>query len=113
MTTPSGFVFGALVFFGLALMLWARIALVSHCHNENFGYTGHIDWPCKLMGPPTLRGPYRFVSHPSYMGTLLFVMGLAGLAAGWWNVLAVGTVCELLLREWAWRERGYFNGWHR
>lgn len=105
-------IFFSFMCIGFALMLWARITLVAHSFKADKD-SGWIDWPCKLTGPAIVSGPYRFVSHPSYIGTMFFVAGLAGLAAGWWNVAAVVTVCELLLREWAWRERGHFEGWHR
>lgn len=52
------------------------------------------------------RGPYRFLRHPMYVGQWLVIVGAAGLAAGWWNAFAVGTVAELVMREWAARETG-------
>jgi len=44
------------------------------------------------------------MDHPMYVGEWLAVVGMAGMAAGVWNAMAVGLVAELLLREWAMRE---------
>lgn len=106
MIPTSTLIFALMAVFGFLLMMWARVTL------ESAGIC-NIDYPTFATRVLLTAGPYRFVSHPGYVGAMLFVMGLAGLAAGWWNVLAVGTVCELLLREWAVRERGHFKGWHR
>ena len=50
-------------------------------------------------------GPYRWLTHPMYVGNWLAITGMAGLAAGFWNAFAVGTLAELLLRDWANREK--------
>ncbi len=53
--------------------------------------------------PPKVRiktGAYRFMKHPMYVGNVLFVSGMAGMAAGFWNAFAVGTVTEMLMRSW-------------
>lgn len=52
----------------------------------------------------TQRGPYRYLRHPMYLGSWFLIVGAAGLAGGVWNVISVGILAELLLREWAWRE---------
>lgn len=52
------------------------------------------------------RGPYRWLDHPMYVGNVLLVVGAAGLAAGGWNALACGTLAELLMRDWIFRETG-------
>jgi protein-S-isoprenylcysteine O-methyltransferase Ste14 len=44
------------------------------------------------------------MKHPMYLGEWMAAVGMAGLAAGFWNAAAVGLVAELLLREWAIRE---------
>lgn len=87
-------VYGAAVVGGWALATWARLTLMPH---------GVVDFPVPVQGRVT-TGPYRWLAHPMYVGTTLAVAGCAGLAAGAWNAVAVGTVAELLLREWAWRE---------
>jgi protein-S-isoprenylcysteine O-methyltransferase Ste14 len=40
-------------------------------------------------------GPYRFVRHPAYTGTILFELALSTLLASWWALLA-GGICALL-----------------
>jgi protein-S-isoprenylcysteine O-methyltransferase Ste14 len=63
--------------------------------------------PPDIIAPLHLRvrsGPYRFLRHPMYVGEWMAAVGMAGLAAGLWNAMAVGLVAELLLREWAMRE---------
>lgn len=79
---------------GVLLMVWAA------WHN-----------PRGAGRPPELlhyfvrvtSGPYRYLKHPMYVGAWLTVTGLA-LVDSVWTALAVGTVAELLLREWAMRE---------
>jgi len=83
---------------GFALSLWAHRSLPP----------GTSHWPVPIVTRST-KGPYRYLRHPAYVATIMIVGASAYLAAGWWNVLAVTTVTELLLREWAWREDG--EGW--
>ena len=89
--------YGALVVIGAALATWARLSLPADT----------IDYPIKVRQVPGLCtvGPYRWLRHPMYLGTILLLTGLGGLAAGIWNALAFMTLSELVLREWAWRER--------
>jgi len=55
--------------------------------------------------PRITTGPYRWLRHPIYLGDWLLIVGLAGLAAGFWNAFAMSILAELLLRDWALRER--------
>ena len=41
-------------------------------------------------------GPYRYVRHPGYVGSILFELGISSLFGSWWAILA-GAVCALLL----------------
>lgn len=79
---------------GIVLVTWA--ALVNPNASRLPEYRPYESY--------TRRGPYRVMRHPIYVGELLIVAGLAGLAAGWWNVLAVGLVADLLLADWVKRE---------
>ena len=69
-------------------------------------------WACKALPEGTdmrpiqplyriKTGPYRFLKHPMYVGNVAIVAGLAGLAAGAWNALAVGSVAKMLMQHWA------------
>jgi len=78
---------------GFALSVWARYSLPS----------GTVDFPVPVVNR-THRGPYRWLQHPMYAGTVLLVTGMGGLGGGAWTALALFTLSELLTREWAWRE---------
>jgi protein-S-isoprenylcysteine O-methyltransferase Ste14 len=41
------------------------------------------------------QGPYRFLRHPSYIGGIVFELGMGLLLDSWWALLA-GVVCALL-----------------
>ncbi len=41
-------------------------------------------------------GPYRYVRHPAYTGTILFEFALSTLLASWWAIIT-GALCALLL----------------
>ncbi len=41
------------------------------------------------------QGPYRFLRHPSYLGGMVFDLGLGFLLGSWWALLA-GGVCAVL-----------------
>ncbi len=40
-------------------------------------------------------GPYRYVRHPGYIGTILFDLALSTLLASWWAIIA-GGLCAIL-----------------
>lgn len=78
---------------GIALVCWACVV------NPNADAL-----PESRGHPHTKRGPYRWMHHPIYVGEALVIEGLAGLAAGWRNVLAVGLLANLLFADWVKRE---------
>lgn len=97
-------IYVALIVLGLALGIWARVSLPA----------GTVQFPVPLRGQNpyyyevstlTTRGPYRWLRHPMYLGNIALVTGLGGLGGGFWNALALMTLAELVMREWAWRER--------
>ncbi len=52
------------------------------------------------IGTRTRRGPYKWLAHPMYIGEIIMVTGLAGMAAGFWNALCAFTIIELLISHW-------------
>jgi len=88
--------FGVTAMAGWALLTWA-------CVVNPVGAQRGPEPLGRIYGR-TWRGPYRWVAHPMYIGEWLAAVGMAGLAAGVWNAMAVGLVAELLLREWVMRE---------
>lgn len=87
------YVYYGLCIVGGLLAFWARWSLPRDV----------VDFPVKIA-VHTNKGPYRWMNHPMYLGTVMMLTGLGGLAAGFWNALAFFTLSELLTREWAWRE---------
>jgi protein-S-isoprenylcysteine O-methyltransferase Ste14 len=84
---------------GFSLATWARWCLPPWLN---------VNWPTPVQPRHVTRGgPYGRWHHPGYIGTLLMITGFAGMAAGFWNALAVGSITELVLREWAHRETGH------
>ena len=63
---------------GLALRLWAVLTLRERYTRTLLTHDGHA---------LERRGPYRWVRHPGYLGSLLCLNGIA-LASGNWMVLA-------------------------
>ncbi len=41
-------------------------------------------------------GPYRYVRHPSYVGMILFELGMGVMLASWWALL-LGGLCAILI----------------
>lgn len=91
--------FAVLAAWGLLLSAWAVYSLPA----------GTSLYPVRIQ-QPTTRGPYRWFAHPMYCGNVLLVAGLAGVAGGFWNALAMGTLAEMVMREWAGRETGDNTG---
>ncbi len=50
-------------------------------------------------------GPYRYVRHPGYSGTLLFELGLSTLLGSWWAILAGGLCAVLFILRTALEDR--------
>lgn len=88
-------IFIGLALGGLVLSLWAIVV----------NPIGALYPPGERHGPVVSTGPYKWFAHPMYLGTVLITAGLAGLAAGWWNVLAVGGLAATLMLEWAARDK--------
>jgi protein-S-isoprenylcysteine O-methyltransferase Ste14 len=86
--------FAAAAGIGLVLVVWTLLVF------PQAGDLAPEDRPPRWLS----AGPYGLLAHPLYVGTWLLVTGSAGLASGWWNALSVGTVTELVLRDWARRE---------
>jgi len=86
-------IWGTVALLGFALSAWAAVSLPE----------GTVLFPVPIA-KRTSAGPYRWLRHPMYLGNWMLITGCAGLAAGFWNAIAVGTLAELLMREWAWRE---------
>ncbi len=88
--SPAGW---ALAAAGLALVLWAMVALAVFGHGL----------PMNAYPPPALvtRGPYALMAHPIYFGFVLACAGAAlgsGSAAGLWLVTPVAALgCAALV----------------
>jgi len=68
---------------GEALRVWSKVTL-----GRYFTYTVMTS----SDQPVITNGPYRFVRHPSYTGTLLIVVGIGAL---WGNWLGLGALTVL------------------
>jgi protein-S-isoprenylcysteine O-methyltransferase Ste14 len=88
-------VYGAMIAGGFALCVWAKWSLPPNT----------VDFPVPIKAYSDL-GPYHWMNHPMYWGTIFLFAGLGGMAAGGWNAFAFGGLTELITREWAWREEG-------
>lgn len=103
-------VYGALCVLGLALAAWAHYALPAGTVMFPVPVRGALDLGRAAGDPiitvsPTTRGPYRWLRHPMYVGNIALVTGLGGLGGGIWTALALFTLAEMVMREWAYRER--------
>jgi protein-S-isoprenylcysteine O-methyltransferase Ste14 len=87
---PLGAQIGALVvcFLGTALFVWALAS------NAFFSQVVRIQ---SERGHTVVSGgPYHYVRHPGYLGTILFDLALSTLLASWWAII-IGGMCALLL----------------
>ena len=50
-------------------------------------------------------GPYRFVRHPSYAGTIFFELAISVLLASWWAIIAGGLCAVLFIVRTALEDR--------
>ncbi|CAG0955566.1 methyltransferase [Anaerolineales bacterium] len=82
---------------GLLLALWALFAL---------GFSFSIAPEDRGI---VMRGPYRLVRHPMYLGEILSLFGLCLSADNWWNWLALLLFVRLLLVRISAEERTLAN----
>jgi protein-S-isoprenylcysteine O-methyltransferase Ste14 len=87
--------YAVLASLGVGLSTWAYVSLPI----------GTSLFPRPIV-QRTTEGPYRWLAHPMYVGNVAIVAGMAGMAAGFWNALAIATLAEMVMREWAGRETG-------
>ena len=88
--------------------VWTGVGLVGFALSS-WAYLSLPQGTDMAPVPPKVRistGVYRFLKHPMYIGNVMFVSGLAGMAAGIWNALAIGFTAEMLLRHWISLEGG-------
>ncbi len=84
---------GALIFLcGMLLFAWAVACLGT-------GFLGDVE---PVSGTLVTRGPYRFVRHPLYLGT---VIGTIGLVIGLCSVLGMAAVLLLFVPATVYRAR--------
>jgi protein-S-isoprenylcysteine O-methyltransferase Ste14 len=81
----------ALILLGVALRWWAILTL---------GRYFTLDVAVRSTQAVVQSGPYRFVRHPAYSGTLLSLLGLGMALANWASVVALlaGGLVGLLYR---------------
>ena len=88
--------------------VWSGLAIAGLCLT----YWAYFSLPAgtdMMPRPPKKRvktGPYRLMKHPMYTGNVAIVAGLGGLAGGWLNALAVGSLAEMLMQHWIGLEEG-------
>jgi protein-S-isoprenylcysteine O-methyltransferase Ste14 len=86
----------SLVAVGLAICVWARIAL-----GRNWSGTVTLKHEHELIQ----KGPYRRVRHPIYSGLLLAFLGSAVALGEWRGLLAVAIIAIALWRKLRLEER--------
>jgi len=50
-------------------------------------------------------GPYRFVRHPGYLGSLIHMPGAALMLGSWWGLLFVAVIEVVMVVRTAWEDR--------
>ncbi|WP_316410431.1 hypothetical protein [Mesoterricola sediminis] len=83
-------------FAGIALTSWAAKL------NPKGARIGPSPVPFKFVR----TGPYRWFTHPMYVGQWLAVTCFMWYGAGFWAAFSISIVSELVFREWIWRENG-------
>ena len=82
---------------GLGLFGWAMIT------NAFFSTAVRIQ---SERGQTVCRsGPYRFVRHPGYVGTILQSLGIPFLLGSWWALIACITAAALIILRTAFEDR--------
>lgn len=96
-----------LVIVGALLRLWAN------------GYVGHVkvNWTQHWRKDPKIgqlatAGPYAYVRHPLYLGSLLIGVGFCIIAGRWWlGVVALGSLLLVYRRKIIEEERLLLHEW--
>jgi protein-S-isoprenylcysteine O-methyltransferase Ste14 len=52
-----------------------------------------------------IKGPYRYIRHPGYIGGIVFELGMGFLLGSWWAILAGGVSAILLIIRTALEDR--------
>ncbi len=73
----------------MALRFWAIASLGDRWTTRVFAVPGE---------PPVVRGPYRWLRHPSYLAVIVEVAALPLIHSAWWTALAFSIGNALVLR---------------
>jgi protein-S-isoprenylcysteine O-methyltransferase Ste14 len=82
---------------GLALFVWAAAT------NAYFSQIVRIQ--SERGHTVATGGPYHYVRHPAYIGSILFELGVAVLLSSWWVIIASGFTTTLLILRTALEDR--------
>ena len=94
---PLGLAF-AIVFFWFARPTWTSIAIGAAIAALGLALravsSGHVQKAREL----TMTGPYAYVRHPLYLGSIFIAIGFAVAARNWW--IALGMVAMFAAIYW-------------
>ena len=87
----------AVAVLGYALVVWATAA------NAFFSQTVRVQ---KERGHTVATGgPYRFMRHPGYLGTILFELAAPVMLGSWWALIPGGLVALLIITRTAFEDK--------
>jgi len=87
----------ALSIFGYALSTWAM--------TENAFFSMIVRYQEDRGHQVCNTGPYKFVRHPAYIGTILFELVVPFLLGSWWTLIPSGIVAILMVIRTALEDR--------
>jgi len=97
------------------MQIWAGIGLIVLGMAIRLAAIWHLRecFTLKIMCPPRLvtGGIYKWVRHPTYLGSVLIFVGVTWLASNGWLALIIGLLCFQVAHERIEREEAALAYW--